>query len=353
MRGLPNNCLRPRLLLKNPLPTDPLPNRLPSKSTWITLGKVALAAGTLTYLLVVVEPARILEAASTANSWYIAASLALVPVNLFFEALLWQRMARAIVPELPLREAVASLFCGHAAGIITPARVGDVAGRAWYLPEGSNWSLGSAVVIHRLYDLTVVLLVGAPSLYVFSSRHALPLMAFVSGLWVAVLAAGLVLTLCLLRPPLSFRLLRRVLPERASRHLAYMARLTHGTGIVLFLLALLRYGTYLLQFVLLLLAFAPTGAVLSAGLGASLVYLFKYFVPPLTFLDIGVREGLSVYLFDFLGYTEAAAFNSAFLLFCMNLLLPAAIGVFFLMRMRRQHAPNEPSAPSVSQPETR
>ena len=57
-------------------------------------------------------------------------------------------------------------------------------------------------------------------------------------------------------------------------------------------------------------------------------------VPTVTLLDLGIREGAAVYFLGQLGYAEAAAFNAAFLLFCINLLVPAVVGLPFVFRLK-------------------
>ena len=320
-----------------------------SKDLLIKAGKIALAVAALGYLLYVVDPDRIWQTAANANGWYVLAAFALLPLNLFFEALIWQRMARNIIPDLSFPDALASLFSGHAAGIVTPARIGDLAGRAWYLPRASNWELGSAALVHRLYDMAAVTAVGLVSLQLFLQWETLPFSNFLNILWWILLGAGILLALGLLMPPRMYSVLRRLLPERAARHLTFLQRMTTANGFFYLLLALCRFAVYITQFVFLIFAFAAVGALGPTIVGVTLVFLFKSVVPPVTYLDIGIREGLSVIIFGALGYAEAVAFNAAFILFCMNLLLPSAIGVYFLLRVRRR---SDGPAPATDDTET-
>lgn len=293
-----------------------------------------MAIAVLAYLLYVVDPEQIVASARAANGWYVLAFLALFPLNFLLETLQWRIMARAVLPGMSLRAAAASLLCGHSAGIVTPARVGDLVARAWYFPNRFVWQLGSAAFVHRLYDMAVIIGVGLVSTFFFFYRDIIPVPDVWSGFWVVGLALALILVTGLLWPPLAYRVLHRILPKRFGRRLQFLQELSLPVAVSSFMLALSRFCVFITQFVLLIFAFSAAGDFLVAFLGATLVFLLKIFVPPLTFLDLGIREGLSVYIFGLLGYPEAAAFNAAFLLFSINLLLPAGIGTPFLLRMQ-------------------
>ena len=58
----------------------------------------------------------------------------------------------------------------------------------------------------------------------------------------------------------------------------------------------------------------------------------KTIIPPITFGELGIREGASVYFLTQMGETASIGFNASILLFIINLLIPALIGVGMFLR---------------------
>jgi uncharacterized membrane protein YbhN (UPF0104 family) len=64
------------------------------------------------------------------------------------------------------------------------------------------------------------------------------------------------------------------------------------------------------------------------------VFFAKSAIPSFTLADLGIREGAAVYFMGALGIAAAAAFNAAFLLFCVNLVLPSLVCLPFVLKLR-------------------
>lgn len=304
------------------------------RSDFLRLLKVAAAVAIVGYLVYIIEPERLWEAARSANPLWIVAAAALIPVNLGLEGLVWRVLVRRAVPDVPLRSAFSSLLCGYAFGIVTPGRVGELAGRAFYLHHPDKWELGTVVFVQRLVDMVMAAAAGAAAVLAFlqwqSPEPVAPwwgFFAFATGTAVSLGAASLL-------PGWTHRALHRVLPERASRRTAFLEKLSPKDRTLFMSLSALRYVVYTTQFVVLLLAFAPDPSIPTLYTGVALTFLAKFIIPPIAFLDVGIRESAAVFFLGQLGVAQAAAFNAAFLVFCLNILVPALAGVPFVLRMR-------------------
>ena len=62
--------------------------------------------------------------------------------------------------------------------------------------------------------------------------------------------------------------------------------------------------------------------------------LFVKTLLPVTFGDLGIREGIAVFFYGFFAVSEAAVFNASLLIFVLNFLLPALLGTFYLFKLR-------------------
>ncbi|MFC2087988.1 lysylphosphatidylglycerol synthase transmembrane domain-containing protein [Calditrichota bacterium] len=68
----------------------------------------------------------------------------------------------------------------------------------------------------------------------------------------------------------------------------------------------------------------------------TVVYLWGSGIIPISISGLGVREGLAVYFLNFYGIYPAHAVATSLFLFCLNTIVPALIGVFYIYK-KRQH----------------
>lgn len=306
-----------------------------NRTTLYFLLKTALAIAAIGYLIHLVEVDRLVETAATAEAEWIVAALALLPLNLLLEGASWHLLVQHEVPDVRWRSSYTSLLAGHALGLPTPARLGEYAGRAFALAHHRRGTLMALVFTDHLVAKTIGVSVGLAALGYYLNAYApAPVL-----LWQAVAVYGIcalaALLLIVLFPRRVYRVICKLLPfERLQEGLRFLQALRTRRMLLLLVLALLRYGVFSLQFVLLLRAFAPMASLFTAYAGIALVFFTKFLLPMVTLLDLGIREGAAVYFLGQLGYAEAAAFNAAFLLFCINLLAPAAVGLPFVFRLK-------------------
>lgn len=311
-----------------------------SRRRLLTLLKIAAGVGVLAYLVHFVEWSELAASAASARPLFLTAALLLLPLNLVLEVTLWHRLISQGGTEATMWDSFAAVLCGHSAGIATPARSGEVVVRALYARDADVWRAGALAVVHRLFDLHAAALVGAPAALVFTLEfNPRPL-----AVWVGVIGGGfflLIASSALIANPLVLRRLsRRWLKSPAwSRRLEFLTHWSPADGRALAFLAFIRYCVYTMQFALLVHAFGQNVPWQSALLAGAVIFFAKLLVPPVTFTDVGIREGVAVYVVAFLSISSATAFNAAFTLFVINLVLPSLMGAPLLLRARHQASP--------------
>lgn len=305
--------------------------------------KIGLAVAALGYLIVVVEPSEIAAALAEAQWMWIGAALALLPVNMVLDGIVWKQLLHPVAPNASYRALGGAILSGCALGFVTPARAGEFVGRALYLPEADSWSVSLTVFVQRLIDTAINVTAGVGVL-------ALTLYVGVldaTGPWVALLAGSALFLMALVGflavPSVAARFVRSAFPSRPKWHQraavlqAYRPR-TMGRAVGW---AVLRYGVFCAQFVLLIYAFVPAiGGIAILG-AVVLTFFVKFMVPSLTIMDLGVREGAAVFFLGLFGATQAMAFNAALLLFIINIGVPSALGIPFMWNV---NLPSERSA---------
>lgn len=302
---------------------------------WARLLKAVLALVVLGFLIYYVEPDDMRRAAASANPWWIAAALTLMPLNLVLEGLVWHRLLRRVAPASEWLRSYGALLAGYSLGFFTPARAGDYAARAFYVDHDDRWEIAAIVGVHKIMALVVRVTAGACALILF--------VAFIDArqetAWTVVMVAASLLAVVLvgltLFPSRAHAVLHRFLPfDAVRRRLAFIEHVESAEAARLLAIDAARYGVYATQFALLVHAFSPQPGIAVAFLGIALIFFAKSLLPSITLVDLGIREGAAVFFLGTLGFPEAAALNAALLLFSINLLLPALLGLPFVMRMK-------------------
>ncbi len=98
------------------------------------------------------------------------------------------------------------------------------------------------------------------------------------------------------------------------------------------LISFLFYSCFLIQYALLVSAFSNHFDFIHYLWAANLIMFAKTIIPPISFGELGIREGASVYFLTQMGETASVGFNASIFLFIINLLIPALIGVGMFLR---------------------
>jgi uncharacterized membrane protein YbhN (UPF0104 family) len=262
-------------------------------------------------------------------------ALALVPVNWGLEAWKWWRLARHLEP-VSFRRSFRAVLVGLTLGFVTPNRVGDYAGRIIELKSRRLDALG-AVFLGRYCQLVVTVLAGSAGLlYFLLAFYLRPYPASGLGVTVAALALNVAVLFPLYRSQVLLAALSLVQPLRRFRpYLAVMPTYSARALHTILALSALRYAVFCGQFGLLLMAY---GANAPFGPGAAAIagtFLLKSLVPSLNALaDVGVRELSATHLFGLLGEPALPVLSASLSLWVLNIALPSAAGLLFVLRLK-------------------
>lgn len=319
------------------------------RDTAFRLLKAGLALGAIGVLVILIEPSALLDALAVAQWRWMLGALVLLPVNLALDGLVWRRLLHPIASSVPLPQLTRALLAGFTLGFVTPARTGELVGRALALPAADPWAVSLTVFVQRLVDTMINVAVGTG---VLAAALYTGWMSASTGWWLLLIGSGvfaLLLAGLLAVPSVAARAVRRLLPDRPALHqrVAVLDAYERSAMLRTAGWAGLRYGVFCTQFVLLVYAFPDPPALGWTFAAVALVFLVKFLVPSITLMDLGIREGAAVFFFGLAGVSQPAAFNAALLLFMITLVLPAVAGLPFLgnLRLRRAKAIADRSSP--------
>ena len=293
------------------------------------LGQALLTAAVGGALLLAVDLGAVLDALQRAHPFWIGAAVLLLPLNLGLDGWVWAQLLDAADDSHSPRTIGRALLCGFALGFWTPARLGEYAGRAYSFAETDRWTVTLSVLAQRVLDLIVGVGVGLGALLWGLHTGLLPS----SPAWhaAATLGAGTValLTVALLFPARLYQgaaaLGNRILDVVPDPR--FFSRLDARHGLSALGGTVVRYVVFTGQFVCLTLALQPSLSGALVSLAVALTFFAKYLLPSLTLLNLGIREGAAVFFFGVLGLPSAVALSAALLLFALNVLGPAVLGL--------------------------
>ncbi len=320
-----------------------------SRKQWLTLFRVAVTLLAVAYVAWKMadkwpEFLGMFQRRWSAGEWaLLVLSTLLMPLNYALESQKWRLMVRPFYPTLKLFPATVAVFAGMAAGIFTPNRIGEYAGRILFLKEGKRVEAIIATFVDRICQLLVTLVCGLLAL------GGLVLLAdrrYASKLLIEPISQGIFIFICVVLGGLTLLVLLApkrfagMIPSRWNK--AVWVRKTRFAlqnlelGLILQVLglALLRYFVFSSQYVLLMYAFQYQGSMAEAYVMVALIFLGKSILPVMGALELGVRESVALVVMTTFAVAEATVLGSTLMLYLVNLLLPTLLGVIAMQRIK-------------------
>lgn len=308
-----------------------------NKNTLLIAAKLMIAAGLIYYIVNVVDYNKILQAIEEADLTIIGVVTLLGVINIYLQFSKWRLTCTEVLEESDKLKVFRSLFYGFSAGIITPLRVGEYFGRGIEFKEKSLLQVTLATLVDKFFPLLMVASFGAVSSLLFIYFYYKVSIYIVLSLFI------LIFTLFYLQISLimSKRFWNNILFSRinsSTRLKSYLDKLRVFETLdriyfyKMLLISFLFYSCFLIQYALLVIAFSNHYNFIAYLWAANLIMFTKTIIPPISLGELGIREGASIYFLTQLGETAAIGFNASILLFVINLLIPALIGVGMFLR---------------------
>jgi uncharacterized protein (TIRG00374 family) len=312
-------------------------NRLINKTIWVIAAKLIIAAGLLIYLINSVEYDQIITAIREANLWLIGLVMSLGILNIYLQYSKWRITCNEVLGVNDNSKVFRSLFYGFSAGIITPLRVGEYFGRGIEFKDKSLVQVTVATLVDKFFPLLMVASIGSVSSLLFIFYYHNVSVYIVLSLFALIFTFFYLLIILLV----SNRFWNSILFSKLNSSekvrpfldkLRIFENLDKKYFYKMVLISFLFYSCFLIQYALLVMAFSNHINFIHYLWAANLIMFAKTIIPPISFGELGIREGASVYFLTQMGETASVGFNSSILLFIINLLIPALIGVGMFLR---------------------
>jgi uncharacterized protein (TIRG00374 family) len=307
------------------------------KGLLITILKIVIAVGLLTYLVLKVNVNEILGALRDANITLIAVTALLAFLNIYLQFLKWKITCGYILNEKSNKKIWLSLFYGFSGGVFTPARIGEYFGRAAAFKDKSLIKVAVATFIDKVFPLMAVAGFGALASILFI-HYYYHVSAYLTGsLFILTFILLYVAYLIAMDPKfwnsvLFTRINKSRHMKKLFNNLQILRELDRIYTTQMVVISIAFYTCFILQYALLAAAFSGHNNFIHYIWAGNLVMFAKTIIPPVSLGELGIREGASVFFLHIFGEVKSAGFNSSIFLFLINMLIPSVIGLFLLLK---------------------
>ena len=258
----------------------------------------------------------------------------LMVINWFTEAIKWKYLIAKIY-NLSIAAAWSAVLSGVTVSFFTPNRMGEFAGRILHLPQGIRLPATLLTFIGNTAQLLCTLVFGILAVMLclpkFFELGAMPFL-LVSATLASISVAMVFLYF---RIGLLARIFQKYqwLHKLAEATSVFKAHTGRNLGMVL-LLSALRYVIFASQFVLMLWLFDNTLHIAQMYMAVCIVFLMMTLLPTIAFSELAVRGSVAVSIIGLFGGNSLHILEASFLLWMLNLVLPAIAGSVTLLTLK-------------------
>lgn len=261
---------------------------------------------------------------SVENMVWLAPLLLLMPLNWWLETFKWKTLLNGAIN---MRMAWKGVMTGVALGFVSPARIGEFAGRIWHLPVDIRTRAFYLSNIGGLAQTAVTIAGGTICVALWANN---PFMANI------LMGISVVFLFLYFRFDLINKLLLKISMLSSnnltvnSEELPAQRVLWQVAG-----LSLIRYAVYLLQYVLAFRFLGVESTLFALAVHSGVLLLANSFSPLLPALDFSFRGSVVLFVFAAISRNNIALVGATTLVWLLNLVLPALAGYILLVRKEK------------------
>ena len=256
----------------------------------------------------------------------------LIFVNWACEARKWQILTNKF-EKLSFMDAYQSVLVGLTLGFITPANLGDFAGRVFHLNKINRQEAIGTIILGNGIQFYITLIFGILSYLIIWSENILIFDKIVFV--VLIFSFFLGIFIFLKRNKIQIFLNQFAWIKRLEIYVKALTAFENKTFVKVFIWTILRFLTYSLQFVIMLQIFQIKVEFIDLWAISCLVLLFKTLIPQINFLsDLGIREISALHFFSFYSVNISSVIIATFALWIINILLPVLLGSIFFLKIK-------------------
>ena len=305
------------------------------KRRYILLLRYGIGAGVIISLVYYVQKQeKIIPILGQYEMTRILPALALIILHLVVLYYLWRNIILNVGVINPgEKKMIHSFFGGRTLGLLTPGHSGELLKGLFFSSE-VRMEATSLSILYAGYGIIVRSVLGVVGgIYFVFREPSVITISFNFGITIVLALLVIGLTYFLLRGTRIITFIIRLMPDGFMELFAlFNNQIRTNTPrqlLVCFVYALVANILSVFTFMVLLSGFG-TNVFNFEGLMAFEAAYFVMSILPFTPSSIGVRETSRVYFFSLIGCSQAEVLCASFIMFFLNIILPAVIGIWSL-----------------------
>ena len=281
----------------------------------------------------------IFSALSSTNHIYtLIAVFVLMFGNWTMEILKWKLLLKPRI-KISRKRAAESVISGISLGAITPSRIGEFAGRIFFLPDKDKIFGTVASFIGGFAQNIVTVFTGLICMifYIILFEHKIIKEESIFFYLVFVLSVIVIILLMLVYLNISYfigKISHWKIVNKLEKYLPHIADWNSKNLGIIFLYSLIRYVIFTIQYLLLLYIFGVDLPLQEQIIKIGLIFMLTSFIPSYSVSDIVNRGSVSMAIFNNTTMDLAVA-AASITLWIVNLAIPGLIGNVFLIKESR------------------
>jgi glycosyltransferase 2 family protein len=294
---------------------------------WKTVGKITVSLGLIFYLISKLDIKAIYEAFAQMDIVLLSFSLPFIFLMYLIKARKWQALLNCIDIKIPILKSLEIILIGTFYGALTPGRAGEVS-RAFYIDTEKSRSIPT-VIMDRIIDIICLLVLSILSIvFFFQDRNLIYLMILVMTFFIA----GIIIITNEKIVTFIFKAFSKNI-EYTENYTRTIREITDDKK-VLFSVFSLTLGYYLVNLIVYWIVIKSLSPALNSILAFSLPINIVLGNFPISISGFGVREFVSVMIFNLMNEDAAYGFSCSVVLCFLTLLSPALFGFLLTLKKR-------------------
>lgn len=265
---------------------------------------------------------------------FLLITIFLMPINWWLEAFKFKKL---MSPHLNIstRHATATVLAGIAAGIVTPGRVGEYAGRLLTSDSDRKTEVISATLLGSIAQNLCNIVVGLLFSYFFL-KSTIDVTYDNTFTFVTLVTIQVVLLVSIyyhlpqvahfMERFLGNRYIHSISPKLKALDLYKNSLLNVVLGI-----SAVRYLIYFLQYLCIMKFLGVESSFTDLAGNISGIYMIQTGIPLPAFLSVMARGELAVLVWAGIGVDSITALGATFSLWCINLVIPTLVGMAIIL----------------------
>jgi len=265
----------------------------------------------------------------------------LMILNWSIEGIKWSYLLKSCY-NLSFKRSLRSVLAGTTAGMATPNRLGEFAGRILFIPRENRANAALLSITGSFTQLFVTLFFGLAAfinliIYVPASRGV-----FAVNDWIIIAVSVACMALMLWfygNTKLLARVVSKIgfLKNKLNFSKTDLVPGARKKWLVL-LLSAFRYVIFVHQFYIMIVLFGIDTSYVETMQAVMCIYLLMAIIPVISAGEPGVRGTVSIVLFSLFTDQPATVFSASISLWLINLAIPALIGSFLLFQNKKNES---------------